>query len=123
MSLAASADAFLLMGRHIVQSRLDPIVNPGKVSGHLHTVVGGSAFSKDYSFEAYKNAACSTVEVQADKSNYWIPSIMAKNENGTFQSLPVNEARMYYFNVSRLPEYLPKTWAKRGDADTTIRLF
>lgn len=24
--------------------RMDPIVNPGAVSGHLHTVVGGSLF-------------------------------------------------------------------------------
>ncbi|KAI5803502.1 hypothetical protein DFH27DRAFT_621950 [Peziza echinospora] len=51
------------MGRHIAQSRLDPIVSPRKVSGHLHTVIGGSAFSRDYSFEAYKSAACSTAEV------------------------------------------------------------
>lgn len=29
-------------------SRMDPIVNPGGVAGHVHNVLGGSAFSSEF---------------------------------------------------------------------------
>jgi len=43
LSLASTGSAFFRMpcpGR-IVTERADPIVNPGAVSGHVHTISGG----------------------------------------------------------------------------------
>jgi hypothetical protein len=57
----------------LANEQLDPIVNPNKQSSHLHKIIGGSAFSAAYNFDTYSKAKCSSLRVQADKSNYWMP--------------------------------------------------
>lgn len=45
-ALAENSDHFILTSLStIAMARLDPIVNPGEVSGHLHNIVGGSCFN------------------------------------------------------------------------------
>lgn len=39
-----------------MRTRLDPIISPGKVSGHVHNVAGSSAFTADMDFTS-ANAA------------------------------------------------------------------
>lgn len=58
---------------NIAFERIDPVVDPNAISGHLHRVIGGSRFGASYNFEDYSNAACSSIQIQADKSNYWMP--------------------------------------------------
>jgi hypothetical protein len=71
------------------------------VSGHLHTVVGASAFSQTFDASAWDNAECSTTEIQDNHSNYWQPSMMARLANGSFEAVPLSEVRIYYLcNVS-----------------------
>lgn len=42
--LLDGADAFWRMNCAVVQTgRIDPLVNPGAVSAHVHTIVGGSS--------------------------------------------------------------------------------
>ncbi|ORY92542.1 hypothetical protein BCR35DRAFT_327667 [Leucosporidium creatinivorum] len=76
-------------------SRIDPIVNPGVVSSHVHAVVGGSSFAVDYT-SAYKDAACTSISTPADRSNYWMPAVYGMKDN-LFYALPVREVRIYYF--------------------------
>lgn len=84
----------------IAISRVDPIVDPGDVAGHAHNIVGGSRFASellclcfhdaralqrfqslqcadcsagDYNPDDLRASKCSSVGVQADKSNYWAP--------------------------------------------------
>ena len=41
------------MIRHIdplVTTRLDPVMNPGEISSHVHAVVGGSNFGPTYDY-------------------------------------------------------------------------
>lgn len=52
---------------------LDPIVTPNGYAGHSHRILGGSAFAASYDRDVYEAAKCSSLGVQADKSNYWIP--------------------------------------------------
>lgn len=67
-------NAFWRMGcSTIVNGRIDPIVNPGKLSSHSHTIVGGSNIGIDSSYESMINSACTSCEIQADKSAYWAP--------------------------------------------------
>jgi hypothetical protein len=58
----------------LVNEELDPIVSPNAQSTHMHKVIGGSRFGASYSFADYAAASCSSLRVQADKSNYWMPS-------------------------------------------------
>lgn len=57
----------------LVNERLDPIINPNGVSAHMHKVIGGSMFGANYNYDDYSNAKCSSLALQADKSNYWMP--------------------------------------------------
>jgi len=57
----------------LINERLDPIVSPNGVAGHMHKVIGGSRFGAAYNYDDYSSAHCSSVKVQADKSNYWMP--------------------------------------------------
>lgn len=67
-------NAFWRMGCSIIlNGRIDPIVNPGKLSTHSHTIVGGSNIGIDSSYESMINSACTSCEIQADKSAYWAP--------------------------------------------------
>jgi hypothetical protein len=52
---------------------LDPIVSPNAYGGHQHRIIGGSGFNAGYDRDAYAGAKCSSMSVQADKSNYWAP--------------------------------------------------
>lgn len=66
--------AFWRMGcSTIINGRIDPIVNPGTLSFHSHTIVGGSNIGIDSSYESMINSACTSCEIQADKSAYWAP--------------------------------------------------
>lgn len=57
----------------LVQEQLDPILWINQQGQHMHRVVGGSSFRAAYNFDLTKNSSCSSVAVQADKSNYWMP--------------------------------------------------
>jgi hypothetical protein len=79
----------------LVNARIDPIVAPGKVSGHTHHVVGGSAFSPTYNPDALRKSKCTNLAVQADKSNYWQPMVYRVANNGTYKTMRTN-TRIYY---------------------------
>lgn len=57
----------------LVNELLDPIVTPNANGPHMHKVLGGSKFGASYNYDTYNQASCSTVQVQSDKSNYWMP--------------------------------------------------
>jgi hypothetical protein len=74
LALAGYSDAFFRMscpGR-VVRERLDPIVSPGKVAGHVHTVSGGSGFKADMTYQDARNAKCSSCEIKVRP--YLLPS-------------------------------------------------
>lgn len=82
----------------LVREALDPVVNPNAQSMHMHRIIvshallivsipakqtklercascqGGSNFAAAYNFDDLNASPCSTVELQADKSNYWMVS-------------------------------------------------
>ena len=48
-SAMSAADHFILTQvQTLATSRMDPIVNPGTVSSHVHNILGGSAFSREH---------------------------------------------------------------------------
>ncbi|GAA5842608.1 hypothetical protein JCM9279_003637 [Rhodotorula babjevae] len=83
-------------GAALVQQRADPLTNPGGISGHVHTIAGGSNFNLDLDFETARKGACTTAVVKQDLSNYWTPTLWFWWANGSFTSVEQNGLLVYY---------------------------
>lgn len=59
---------------------------PGKVAGHVHTVVGGSNFALQNTFEDLRASECTSCLVKQDLSAYWTPHLYFQWGNGSFSS-------------------------------------
>ncbi|KAF9522947.1 hypothetical protein CPB83DRAFT_863686 [Crepidotus variabilis] len=70
----------------LVTERFDPLVTPGKVSPHVHQVVGGNAFNltMDPANDLQALSTCTTCRFKEDKSNYWTATLYFKHPNGSF---------------------------------------
>lgn len=97
----------------LVNEELDPVVSPNAEGSHMHKVIGGSQFGASYNYAEYSAANCSSLRIQADKSNYWMP--------GGFHNLPIlvhrNEASHWRHidSVSKSTAYPSSTLcAKQG---------
>jgi hypothetical protein len=54
----AGADFFVMSQcASLTVSRIDPIVNPGKVAKHVHNVCGGSSFGRESPISSYRTIA------------------------------------------------------------------
>lgn len=86
------------------------IVQPGQVSQHVHSIVGGSNFDKTMSYASARQSRCTTAQVSEDKSNYWTPQMYYYNpKDQSYQAIPVAGVNTYY---------LP-----RAGADGKVRAF
>jgi hypothetical protein len=72
----------------LVRERVDPIVAPGAVSGHVHTISGGSGFSPSMTFQDARASKCSSCTIKEDRSNYWSPQLYVNFKNGSFAPVP-----------------------------------
>ncbi|KAH0545165.1 hypothetical protein FGG08_000777 [Glutinoglossum americanum] len=98
-ALVAPASAFWRMpcSNPLVVERADPVVSPGAVSGHVHTIMGGSGFGFTMDYAQARASACSTCKVAQDMSNYWVPTLYYHAQNGSFISVDqVGGATIYY---------------------------
>ncbi|KIK02989.1 hypothetical protein K443DRAFT_656070 [Laccaria amethystina LaAM-08-1] len=88
-TLALSAHAYWLMGVEdfITTERIDPIVNPGKISSHVHSVLGGSNFRFNTNTASLRQSQCTSIPIPQDKSNYWFPHLYFQWANNSFTSL------------------------------------
>lgn len=78
-----------------MNARLDPIVNPGALSGHVHTVMGASNFNANSTGEELRKSKCTTALIKGDMSAYWFPRLYFEDpKDGHFE--PVE---MFYMNV------------------------
>ncbi|THZ01447.1 WSC-domain-containing protein [Aureobasidium pullulans] len=88
-ALAAPAAAFFRMpcpGR-IVTERADPIVSPGQVAGHVHTISGGNGFKFEMDYADARASDCSSCPIKQDLSNYWTPALYFQHQNGSFENV------------------------------------
>ncbi|KAJ2934701.1 hypothetical protein H1R20_g2411, partial [Candolleomyces eurysporus] len=99
LSLSATANAYWLMGLGdaITKERIDPIVNPGEVSGHTHIVFGGSNFGLSVTTQKLLESECTSVPIAEDKSNYWAPLLYFQWANGSFSSVDGGAVAYYLF--------------------------
>ncbi|WRT64969.1 uncharacterized protein IL334_001910 [Kwoniella shivajii] len=80
----------------LINARLDPIVTPNKVSGHVHHVVGSSAFSAGQDYASSRDANCTSSNLSADKSNFWAPQLYYKWRNGTYTAITGDGMTAYW---------------------------
>ncbi|KAJ8119117.1 hypothetical protein OPT61_g28 [Boeremia exigua] len=69
-ALAGSSDAFFRMscpGR-VVRTRIDPVVTPGRVAHHVHTISGGAAFAPTMTYEGMRASNCSSCTIKARRT-------------------------------------------------------
>ncbi|KAF2140362.1 uncharacterized protein K452DRAFT_274083 [Aplosporella prunicola CBS 121167] len=94
-------------------ARLDPIVQPGVISSHMHSFIGANAIAPTMDFEQTQSANCSQVYVKPDKSLYWMPPLFFQDPtNRSFTLVPEHHRVLYYFNRA--------TNAKTGKSDPSI---
>ncbi|KAJ7701569.1 hypothetical protein B0H17DRAFT_190023 [Mycena rosella] len=69
--------AYWLMAANniITTQRIDPVVSPGSVATHVHSVLGGSNFGLNTSTAVLRNSSCTSIPIPEDKSNYWFPQM------------------------------------------------
>ncbi|WVQ70514.1 hypothetical protein IAR50_000033 [Cryptococcus sp. DSM 104548] len=102
LPLAAAGDSawHLDYVNTLANEALDPIVSPNAQASHMHKIIGGSRMAAYYNYDDYAAAKCSSLRVQADKSNYWMPNLYvlddAGTDNVTFTPVPA-KIRFYYF--------------------------
>jgi hypothetical protein len=101
LPLSQASNVWTVNCAPLTQERSDPIVSPGKISSHVHAVVGSSAFSRHMTAN---NAAASgdatTCDKATDHSNYWSPSAYRIRSDGKFDLLPFQGMAAYYTNYT-----------------------
>ncbi|KAF7326656.1 Wsc domain [Mycena venus] len=90
-------EAYWLMAPNniITTQRLDPVVSPGAVSTHAHSVLGGSNFGLNISTAVLRDSSCTSIPIPEDKSNYWFPQMYFQWANGSFTSVSGNAVILF----------------------------
>jgi hypothetical protein len=103
-------------GSAVSYQRVDPALQPGTASPHMHSFDGGNAVSANTDFAATQSSTCTTARVKPDKSLYWRPTLYFNGDvNGTgtkFHRVPEMSTKIYYkfgdgnnwANVTGFPE-------------------
>ncbi|ESZ98205.1 hypothetical protein SBOR_1433 [Sclerotinia borealis F-4128] len=110
--LASNVDAFwrLPCRARSGVARIDPLVNPGTVSPHAHSIHGSSGFGESSTYDDLLAGNCTSCEVSQDKSAYWTPSLYFKNAaTGGFQLVEQVGGMLAYYllygdNVTAFPK-------------------
>lgn len=121
LAIPAAADGFDCHGPYfsfynragdaLSYQQLDPALFPGVKSPHLHTFDGGNGLAASMDVVTTQST-CTTARIKPDKSNYWRPTLMYKNDTG-FYRVPDNGLKIYYkfgdagnvrANVTEFPE-------------------
>jgi hypothetical protein len=113
---AVPTNAYFILSHSVLETtRMDPIISPGGVSQHVHSIVGGSNFDDTMTYQSALASGCTTAPVSVDKSNYWTPQLYYYGpDDQSFQMIPVNYVNTYYlprgpnnsYNVSAFPDGL-----------------
>jgi len=80
----------------LVDVRLDPIVNPGTCSSHVHSVFGAASFGKSISDSDLQSSVETSANVIPNKSLYWAPSMYVYDPTTQLFWLIPTYARAYY---------------------------
>ncbi|OBT60510.1 hypothetical protein VE03_10148 [Pseudogymnoascus sp. 23342-1-I1] len=97
-AVSAQGGLFIVQCGPLTIQRGDPIVSPGKISSHVHAVVGGTAFDLEMSNEDARNSKSTTCNKMLDKSNYWQPQLYHQDRDGKFELIKLLGINAYYID-------------------------
>ncbi|PHH72113.1 hypothetical protein CDD82_6172 [Ophiocordyceps australis] len=110
-ALVAGANAFWRMecpGR-VGLARMDPIMNPGEMSPHVHSIHGSSGFTESASTQDLLDGGCTSCRVSQDKSSYWHPALYFQHDDtGSYELVPQVGGMLSYYllygdNITAFP--------------------
>lgn len=120
---------WILTHGRLKQARIDPIVSPGGLSSHVHSLVGANGVSADTTTAPDLDSAstCTTSGIHADMSAYWAPTLYSINDDGTFTPRTLSFVNTYYLmrgnvNITAFPRSLQLIGGnamRRGPGPTT----
>ncbi|KAI0380846.1 hypothetical protein F5Y04DRAFT_92880 [Hypomontagnella monticulosa] len=90
-------------------ARIDPIMDAGLVSPHIHTVHGSSGFALNSTYDDLMAGSCTSCAVKQDKSAYWTPALYFQDsETKEFEIVPQVGGMLSYYllrgdNVKAFP--------------------
>ncbi|KAI1414345.1 hypothetical protein F5Y13DRAFT_188452 [Hypoxylon sp. FL1857] len=90
-------------------ARMDPIMDAGVISPHIHTVHGSSGFSLGATYEDLMGGSCTSCAVKQDMSAYWTPAFYFQDaETKEFNLVPQVGGMLAYYllrgdNVTAFP--------------------
>ncbi|OOO11807.1 protein of unknown function DUF1996-containing protein [Aspergillus oryzae] len=90
-------------------ARLDPLMDPGKDSYHVHAIHGPDSFSMTADMDSLRDSSCTSCAVTQDKSAYWHPALYFMHENGDTEVVDQVGGMLAYYllygdNVTAFPE-------------------
>ncbi|KAK5664279.1 hypothetical protein OQA88_497 [Cercophora sp. LCS_1] len=85
-------------GGPLMNCRMDPIVQPGGASAHVHTFMGANNINFETTGEDLRKSQCTTALPKADMSAYWFPRLYFKDpSSGKLEPVPFYYMNVYYF--------------------------
>ncbi|KAK0703208.1 hypothetical protein B0T26DRAFT_815318 [Lasiosphaeria miniovina] len=118
LAAVSGATAFWRMECHsrLGIARIDPLISPGEVAQHAHSIHGSSGFSESATYQNLIDADCTSCAVTQDKSVYWHPSLYFQHANRTYESVEqVGGMLAYYFLYGDDGSKNPSITAFRSD--------
>ncbi|GJE85352.1 DUF1996 and WSC domain-containing protein [Phanerochaete sordida] len=97
---AARASSHFIMGglTPMAYERIDPIVNPGIVSTHVHALIGANNVDQNSDYDSIRTASCTSAPFQkVDMSVYWAPNTYYQDQNTHQFTLMQSTFNIYYF--------------------------
>lgn len=76
---------------------VEPIVNPGELLAHAHTVMGGNGFNSTMNFDTARASTCTTCKAREDLANHWILNLYSRAPDGTFEDVPQTGGMLVYY--------------------------
>jgi len=93
-------------GQPLFRGRLDPLIQPGSISLHVHKVAGANHFSACNTSQSPEDvynqlvgSSCTTCSIKkVDSSQYWFPDLYYTNPDGSFSLVPDGGLTVYYLS-------------------------
>ncbi|KAL8711751.1 MAG: hypothetical protein Q9220_003922 [cf. Caloplaca sp. 1 TL-2023] len=81
-------------------ARIDPLMDFGGLSDHVHTIKGGSAFTATSTADDLLKSKCQSCGVAQDKSAYWTPPLYFMADDGTTTVVPEKPPFKAYYELN-----------------------
>ncbi|KAI4260058.1 MAG: hypothetical protein L6R42_004231 [Xanthoria sp. 1 TBL-2021] len=81
-------------------ARIDPLMDFDGLSGHVHALKGGSAFSAKSTADDLLKSKCTSCGVKQDKSAYWAPPLYFEGDDGTLTVVPEKPPFKAYYELN-----------------------